>query len=96
MFVGVCKIVLQLPENQSLKGKRQVLRSVKQRVRNQFNVAIAEVEDQDRWHTAVLGLCCVSNEAQHADEMLSKVVAFIGNNHWDAEIASYETEIIPI
>lgn len=96
MYVGVCKLMLHLPGNQSLKGKRQVLRSITQRVKNEFNVAIAEVEDQDRWQTAVLGLCCVSNEAQHAREMLARVVSFIDNNHWGAEIARQETEIISI
>ena len=95
MFVGVCKLELHLAGNQSLKGKRQVLRSITQRVRNEFNVGIAEVGDQDLWQAAQIGICCVSNEASHADEMLSKVVAFIGNNHWGAEIVDYEIEIIP-
>lgn len=96
MYVGVCKLVLHLPGNQSLKGKRQVLRSITQRVKNDFNVAIAEVEDQDRWQTAVLGFSCVSSEAQHAREMIARVVNFIDNNRWGAEIAHQETEIISI
>lgn len=96
MFIGVCKLVLHLPGNQSLKGKRQVVRSVTQRVRNEFNMAIAEVGDQDRWQTAVLGLCCVSNEAQHADEMIARAVDLIDNNRWGAEITHRETEIIAI
>jgi uncharacterized protein YlxP (DUF503 family) len=96
MYVGVCKVRLFLPDNQSLKGKRHVLRSIIQRVKNEFNVSIAEVEDQDLWQSAVLGICCVSNEAQHADEMLSRVVTFIEHNLRDAEMTRYETEIIPV
>ena len=50
MNLGVCRIKLRLPENQSLKGKRQVLKSIIARVRNQYNIAIAEVDDQQRIH----------------------------------------------
>lgn len=94
MVIGACRVILDLPENASLKDKRQVLKSVMARVRNQFNVAIAEAGEQDRWRTAELGICCVSTDAQHANSMLSKVVDFIAGSRWDAELAHYEIEII--
>ena len=96
MNVGMCKINLRLPENLSLKGKRQVLKSITSRVRNKFNVSVAEVDNQDRWQLATIGICCVSNENRHANEVLSKVVDFVINSRFEVEILDYEIEIIPI
>ena len=96
MNVGVCKLNLRLPENASLKDKRRVLKSLISRVSNKFNVAVAEVDNEDKWQLATLGICCVSNDRRHANEIMSKVVAFITSNHLDAEILDYEIEIIPV
>lgn len=96
MNVGVCKVSLRLPGNQSLKGKRRVLKSITTRVTNKFNVAVAEVDDEDRWQLATLGICCVSNHGRHANEVLSKVVDFIVNSHFDVEILDYQIEILPV
>ncbi len=95
MSIGVCKVKLRLPENQSLKGKRQVLKSIITRVRNNYNVAIAEVDSQDLWQLATLGIACVSNNAQQANRVLSKVVDFISQSRLDVEMLDYEIEIIP-
>ncbi|MFQ5879370.1 MAG: DUF503 domain-containing protein [Dehalococcoidia bacterium] len=94
MVVGVCRLWLHLPDNHSLKGKRQVVRSIVERVSNRFNVAIAEVEDQQRWQMASIGFCCVSNSVQHADEVLSRVVAFIESQRSDAQVVEYRTEVV--
>ncbi len=94
MNVGVCRISLRLPENLSLKGKRQVVKSIISRVENKFNVSVAEVDDHDLWQLATLGVCCVSNSNQHANEVLSKVVGFIANSRFDAEMLDYEIEIL--
>ena len=96
MNVGVCKISLRLPENQSLKGKRGVLKSITTRIRNQFNVSVAEVDDQDLWQLATLGICCVSNNKRYTNEVLSKVVDFIVGSRFDVEILNYEIEILPV
>ncbi len=95
MSLGVCKVKLRLPENQSLKGKRQVLKSIITRVRNNYNVAIAEVDDQDLWQLATLGIACVSNDARQVNQVLSKVVDFIGRSKFEIEILDYEIEIMP-
>ena len=95
MSLGVCKVKLRLPENQSLKGKRQVLKSIITRVRNNYNVAIAEVDDQDLWQLATLGIACVSNDAQQVNKVLSRVVGFISRSKFDIEILDYEIEIMP-
>jgi len=96
MNVGVCKISLRLPENQSLKGKRRVLKSITTRVGNQFNVSVAEVDDQDLWQLATLGICCVSNNKRYTNEVLSKVVNFIAGSRFDVEILNYEIEILSV
>ena len=94
MSIGVAKVRLRLPENGSLKGKRQVLKSIISRVQARFAVSIAEVENNDRWQVATLGLACVSNDARHANEVISKAVAFIEQARFDAEFLGYETELI--
>ncbi|MCH8949379.1 MAG: DUF503 domain-containing protein [Chloroflexi bacterium] len=95
MIVGVCRITLRLPENSSLKGKRQVLRSLTTRLRNKFNVAVAEVGDNDRWQIATIGLTCVSNDARHAQEMLDRAVQFVEQTRLDAELIDSEIEVTP-
>jgi len=94
MKIGVCKVRLRLPGNRSLKGKRQVLRSIKDRLRNKFNISVAEVEDQQLWQLMTLGLACVSNDTRHLNEVMSKVVNFIESIKGDAELLDYEVEII--
>lgn len=94
MHLGVCRIMLHLPDSGSLKEKRQVARSLSARIRNQFNVAVAEVEDQDLWQRLTLAVCCVSTDPAHANEVVSKVVAFIEESRRDLELLDYQTEII--
>ncbi len=94
MNVGVGRIQLRLPENDSLKGKRHTLRSVIDRVKGRFNVSIAEVDDNDRWRLITLGVTCVSNDSRHANEMLSRVVDYIDSIRGDAELLDYQVEIL--
>ena len=96
MNVGVCKIRLRLPENLSLKGKRRVLKSITTQVGSKFNVSVAEVDDQDLWQLATLGVCCVSNNKRYNNEVLSKVVSFIANSRFEVEMLDYEIEILPV
>jgi len=94
VHIGVCRIMLHLPESASLKDKRQVSRSLSARIRNIFNVAVAEVEDHELWQRLTLAVCCVSTDSAHANEMVSKVVEFIEETRRDLELLDYETEII--
>ena len=96
MNVGVGKVHLRIPENMSLKGKRQVTKSIITKVRNKFNVAIAELDNNDVWQVATIGVACLSNNKRHSNEVLSRVVNFIENGRFDAEILDYEIEIIDI
>jgi len=96
MNVGVCKLRLRLPENLSLKGKRRVLKSITTQVGNKFNVSVAEVDDHDLWQLATLGVCCVSNNKRHTNEVLSKVVDFVARSRFEVEMLDYEIEILPV
>lgn len=77
MVVGVSRIVLGIPGNNSLKGKRKVVRSVIDRLKSRFNVAVAEVEDMDNWRRAVIGISVVSNDSSHANSMLDAAFSFV-------------------
>lgn len=77
MVVGVLKLTLFLPENHSLKGKRQVLRAIKDRVRVKFNVSVTESDSHDLWQKAELGICQVGSDRAFVDSALRQVVAYI-------------------
>src|SRR5579864_8090696 len=94
MIIGASQITLHLPDSHSLKEKRQIIKSVIARVRNHFEVAIAEVEEQDRWQLAVLGITCVSNSQKHADEILSHVRRYIEETRPDIQVSDVESEIM--
>ena len=96
MNVGVAQVSLRLPENLSLKGKRQVLKSIVSRVRNKFDVAIAEVDNNDDWRLMTLGISAVSNDRRFTNSVLSNVVEFIEKARFEAEMLDYEIEIIDV
>ena len=77
MVVGVLRLELRLPETHSLKGKRSILRSIKARVQQKFNVSIAECEEHDLWQRAILGVSQVGPDQPHVDRCLREVVSFI-------------------
>jgi len=74
MPVGLLTLELHIPDAQSLKDKRQVLRSLKDKLRRQFNVAVAELDNQDVWQRSVVGVVTLSNEEKHVNEVLQKVL----------------------
>jgi uncharacterized protein YlxP (DUF503 family) len=94
MHIGVCTIELQLPGNGSLKGKRSVLKSIITRVSREFNVSIAEVDDQDVWQRAVLAVACVSPSTSYAHGQLERVVQWIESNRLDTVLLGYEIEML--
>lgn len=93
MFVGACRLELEIAESSSLKDKRQVLRSVISRLKNRFNVAVAEVDYQESWRNAALGIVCVSNNAGHAERMLQEVIRFVTETRLDAEIGEHVIDV---
>jgi len=96
MNVGVAKINLRIPENQTLKGKRHVLQSIITRVRDKFNVAIAEVENGDKWQLATIGVSYVSNDNRHANEVMDHIVDYICSSRLDVEVLECEVETLSV
>jgi uncharacterized protein YlxP (DUF503 family) len=94
MHIGLCIIDLLLPGNNSLKGKRSVIKSIVTRVGREFNVSIAEVEDQDLWQRAVIGVVCVSSSAGYAHGQMERVVQWIDDKRPDVEILGYQIEML--
>ena len=92
--IGILKIHLRLPENYSLKGKRQVLKSMIAQLRNHFNVTVAELEDDDEWQKSTVGVACISNNPRFSNEVLSKAVNLVENSHFEVELLDYEIDII--
>jgi len=93
MHIGTCVIELLIRESQSLKDKRRVIKSIKDRARNQFNVSIAEVEKLNNRQEAMLGIACVSNDSKHANSVVSNVLNLVEGSR-SVEVLSYNTEII--
>jgi uncharacterized protein YlxP (DUF503 family) len=90
VVVGVLRLTLYIHGARSLKDKRQVLRKVVDRVRARYNVAVAEVGEQDIWQTAVVGVCAVANDHSFVNEVLDKIVRDAGQI---AEVVKREMEI---
>ena len=80
-------------ESHSLKDKRHVLKSVKDRVHDRFNVSIAEVDDNDLWQKTELGIAVVSNDTKHALSVLQEVERFL-KTHPGLVVCKAETEIL--
>lgn len=92
MFVGSLKVRLLLRESRSLKDKRQVVRSIRDRLRNEFNVSVAEVEARDNRQLIVLGFAAVGEEAQEVRSCLDKIAAAL-RSHPVAEWLGQESDV---
>ncbi len=91
MAVGV--VELHLPDVGSLKGKRHALKGLKERVRARYEVSVAEVGHHDLWQRATLALACVSHDARHANEVVSKAIDFI-EEHVEGQVIDTAVEIL--
>ena len=91
--VAVGTVELHLPDAGSLKEKRHVLKGVKERVRQRFDVSVAEVNHHDSWQRATLAVACVSQDSRHANEVVSKALDFI-ESLVDGHVIDIQTEIL--
>lgn len=91
MIIGTAQIKLYAPWVSSLKDKRMIVKSMMAKTRHKFNIAIAEVEEQDTHQMIVLGIACVTGSTSHADSILDHVITFI-EDHTEAEIISIDRE----
>lgn len=77
MIYGLCELELLIAGSQSLKDKRQVLRHLKEKIKHKFNISVAEVDYQDLWQRAMLGMACVGNDREFVREVLSKAAEIV-------------------
>lgn len=94
MFVATCLLTLELEGIRSLKEKRSIVKSITTRLHREFNLSVAEVDGQNVWGTAVIGLAVVGNDKAHLHRVLEKSVAWVETNRPDAPIAAYSIEFI--
>lgn len=80
MHIGTLTVVLHLHAAESLKDKRQIIKSLVETTRQKFNVSIAEVDDLDKWRRATLGIACVANDGRFVNQMLDKIVDTLESN----------------
>ncbi|MFQ5736554.1 MAG: DUF503 domain-containing protein [Thermodesulfobacteriota bacterium] len=93
MVLGVCHITLMLHDCHSLKGKRKVIKSVMEKVKNRFNVSVAEVGSNDLWQRAEIGVCVVGNDRAFINSVLDKVMNFVEGLAL-AEVTGHDIELI--
>ena len=95
MVVGVAKLSLRLPDNQSLKGKRKVMKRICERLRQRFNLAVAEIDSQDLWQAGEVGIVMVGNQGSYINSKLDKAINFVEDMQL-AEIIDVQMELIHI
>ena len=93
MVVGILQLRLMIRDAQSLKDKRRIVKSLRDRIRNRFNVSVSEVDSLDRRQQAVLGITLATNDRVFADQVLAKVVDLVRATP-GAVLVDYETEIL--
>ena len=93
MTIGVLQIDFLVPGARSLKDKRRVIKSLKQRISNRFNCSVAETDFQDVWQRAQLTVCVVSNESRHANTQLNEIARFAAQAG-GAELVDYRIEML--
>lgn len=93
MFVGVSRFELRVPDSGSLKAKRHVVKALTGGLRAKFNVAVAEVDHQDLWQRAALGVACVSETPFHVRKMLHEIERWVARDD-RVEILSAEQTVI--
>lgn len=93
-LVGLCTIEFHLPEVTSLKAKRSILKSMLAKLHNTFNISAAEVDDNDKWQTAVIALAVVSNSNRHAEQVLQNALEWVEGHYPEALIVKHRIELI--
>jgi uncharacterized protein YlxP (DUF503 family) len=77
MLLGICTLNLYFPDSRSLKDKRSIIKGLKLRIRNNFNVSVSEINNHDLWKNTTLGIACVGNEKRYLNDVLNEVIKFI-------------------
>lgn len=94
MIIGACTVELYLPGNGSLKEKRSALKPLLSRLRKEFNLATAEIDHHDLWHSAAVALVTVGNDIGRVQQVLERAVRWIDLNRPDLEVVDWHIEVI--
>ena len=94
MHVATCKIKLFLPLNHNLKGKRRIVKSLSEQIRNKFNVSVSEIESNELWQVATIGIAIISNKVIRLNQTLDHIFSFIESSNHELNIISHDIEII--
>jgi uncharacterized protein YlxP (DUF503 family) len=94
MIIGVCTLELSIPAANSLKDRRSVVKSINARLRNEFNVSVAEVGQLDIWRSATVAVVTVSGDKDYAHGLLTRVAQWIERTRLDCELIDYEIELL--
>lgn len=94
MHIGFARLTFRLPGNDSLKGKRQVSRSLITRLRQRFNLSVAEVDGIDRHQLLVIGMAGVSKDVAYVEEQIDAAVRWIDDQHVDADLVDVERDLL--
>jgi len=93
MVIGVCTLELDIPAA-SLKDKRRVIKSVVARLRNEFNISVAEIGRHDSWQSGTIAAVVVSSDRNQAHRLLTRVVRWIEQRRLDCDLVDYQIELI--
>lgn len=92
MIIGTCVVEFIVYDANSLKDKRQVMKSLIGKLKSKFNISVAEIDLNDTWRNGVIGFACVTNDTIHANQMISNVLKFIESDV-RIEVTNSEIEI---
>ena len=93
MLIGICTLNLYFPDSHSLKDKRNIIKSIKARIRNKFNVSVSEIDNHDLWKNTTLGIACIGNEKRYLNDILNKVIKFIEYQN-KLQLIDFKTSIL--
>ena len=96
MHIGVCRLRIHIPASQSLKDKRQVVKSIITRLRNTHNMSVMEVDSHDLWQIATLGIACVGIEPTALRELMYRTVDQVASNSHGAEVVEHEVDVLSL
>ena len=93
MVIGILQLGLYIPESNSLKAKRQVLHKVKANIRNSFNVAVTQIDQEDKWQRALLAVVGVEKNRDTINSILSRIINYM-ENFSQVELIDHQIELL--
>ncbi len=92
MLVGICEIIIYIPNSHSLKEKRNILTSYKLSLRKKYNISIAEIGSKNTWQKSIIGVSCISDNRQVIDQVMEKIISDTVN-HPEIQLINYRVSI---